>query len=313
MQNNSVQYEPIKLHPENPHYFLFRDKPTILFTSGEHYAVVMNKHFDYIKYLDTLQSLGFNHTRVYTGVKRERPGEHNIDGNSLAVLAEDFIGPWKRTDIPGALDGGNLYDLDQFDDEYFDRFKAVLEAASERGIELEIILFGPLHLGGDNVGPWGVCPLNPVNNINLKGEYEFDKVLSLQYEDMVAYMDKYVVKMVTELNDFDNFHFEIANEPYTYPGRWREGQSIYSSEALRLPWQQHVANLVFDTEAKLKYHHLISCNYSAGYGEIDKPLEHVGLYCYHYVHPETVKRNAALNVAIGMNETGINTSGKYAR
>ena len=29
---------PIRLHPENPHYFLFRGRPTVLITSGEHYG-----------------------------------------------------------------------------------------------------------------------------------------------------------------------------------------------------------------------------------------------------------------------------------
>lgn len=29
-------WPPISLHPDNPHYFLFRGKPTVLITSGEH-------------------------------------------------------------------------------------------------------------------------------------------------------------------------------------------------------------------------------------------------------------------------------------
>src|SRR5688500_16810864 len=29
-----VAAEPIKLHPDNPHYFLFRGRPTLLITSG---------------------------------------------------------------------------------------------------------------------------------------------------------------------------------------------------------------------------------------------------------------------------------------
>jgi hypothetical protein len=33
---------PIALHPQNPHYFLFRSKPTILITSGEHYGALLN-------------------------------------------------------------------------------------------------------------------------------------------------------------------------------------------------------------------------------------------------------------------------------
>ena len=30
--------KPLSLHPDNPHYFLFRDKPAVLLTSGEHYG-----------------------------------------------------------------------------------------------------------------------------------------------------------------------------------------------------------------------------------------------------------------------------------
>ncbi|HUV62551.1 MAG TPA: hypothetical protein VMW24_01570 [Sedimentisphaerales bacterium] len=47
---------PIRLHPDNPHYFLWRNRPTILITSGEHYGAVLNRQFDYEKYLQMLQS-----------------------------------------------------------------------------------------------------------------------------------------------------------------------------------------------------------------------------------------------------------------
>src|SRR5262245_29626948 len=43
--------EPLRLHPDNPHYFLFRGKPTVLITSGEHYGAVLNLDFDYVAYL----------------------------------------------------------------------------------------------------------------------------------------------------------------------------------------------------------------------------------------------------------------------
>src|SRR5512133_2685984 len=46
------------LHPANPHYFLFRGKPTVLITSGEHYGAVLNRDFDYLTYLDTLKAEG---------------------------------------------------------------------------------------------------------------------------------------------------------------------------------------------------------------------------------------------------------------
>jgi hypothetical protein len=40
--------ETLQLNPQNPHYFLFRGKPTVLITSGEHYGAVINLDFDYV-------------------------------------------------------------------------------------------------------------------------------------------------------------------------------------------------------------------------------------------------------------------------
>ena len=58
---------PLKLHPDNPRYFLFRGKPTYLITSGEHYGAIINKDFDYVPYLDELKARGFNQTRAFAG------------------------------------------------------------------------------------------------------------------------------------------------------------------------------------------------------------------------------------------------------
>jgi len=40
--------DPLALHPENPHYFLWRGKPAVLITSAEHYGAVVNLDFAYI-------------------------------------------------------------------------------------------------------------------------------------------------------------------------------------------------------------------------------------------------------------------------
>src|SRR6185437_2583634 len=74
--------EPIKVHPVNPHYYLFNGKPTILITSAEHYGGVVNKDFDYVTYLDALKSYGLNYTRIYAGAMFEPQGKF-IKGNPL--------------------------------------------------------------------------------------------------------------------------------------------------------------------------------------------------------------------------------------
>jgi hypothetical protein len=48
--------KPLALHPDNPHYFLFRGKAAVSPTSGEHYGAGLNLDFDYVRYLDMLQA-----------------------------------------------------------------------------------------------------------------------------------------------------------------------------------------------------------------------------------------------------------------
>src|SRR5439155_1460001 len=57
---------PLALHPDNPHYFLWRGKPAARVTSGEHYGAVLNLDFDYKTYLKTLQADGLNLTRTFS-------------------------------------------------------------------------------------------------------------------------------------------------------------------------------------------------------------------------------------------------------
>jgi len=59
--------KPLALHPDNPRYFLFRGKPAVLVTSGEHYGAVLNRDFDYRPYLDELKARTFNLTRTFSG------------------------------------------------------------------------------------------------------------------------------------------------------------------------------------------------------------------------------------------------------
>src|SRR5437764_13358543 len=90
---------PIALHPQNPHYFLFRGKPAILIGSTEHYGAVLNLEFDYKAYLDELKSKSLNLTRTFSGTYREIPGSFDITDNTLGP--KKYICPWKRSDQPG--------------------------------------------------------------------------------------------------------------------------------------------------------------------------------------------------------------------
>ena len=89
---------PIRLHPENPHYFQWRGKAVALITSAEHYGAVLNLDFDWQRYLETLQRDGMNYTRVFSGSYVEPVGAFGIQRNTLAPATGRFLAPWARSE-----------------------------------------------------------------------------------------------------------------------------------------------------------------------------------------------------------------------
>ena len=87
-----AEAEPIRLHPKNPHYFLYRGKAVALITSGEHYGAVFNADFDYHRYLATLEASGLNYTRLFGGSYVEVPAKSfGILRNDLAPAPGRFV------------------------------------------------------------------------------------------------------------------------------------------------------------------------------------------------------------------------------
>jgi dienelactone hydrolase len=154
---------PIRLHPDNPHYFLWRGKPAVLIASGEHYGAAMNRDFDYVRYLDELKARRFNLTRAFSGTYREVAGSFNITGNTLAPAPGRYLCPWSRSSTPGASDGGNKLDLTKWDPAYFERLKDFVAQAGQRGVVVELVLFCTMY--DENV--WNASPMNARNNTGV--------------------------------------------------------------------------------------------------------------------------------------------------
>jgi len=281
---------PLALHPENPHYFLYRGKPTVLITSAEHYGAVLNLDFDYAAYLQALADDSLNLTRVFSGSYVEPAGSFNIEKNSLAPLKDRFICPWARSETPGYPNGGNKFDLTKWDDQYFSRLKDFMDEANKRNIIVEFTLFCPFY--GEE--QWRLSPMNATNNINGVGPADRTNVYTLDRSNgLLNVQDELVRKIVTELKSYPNLIYEICNEPY-FGGVTKE-------------WQHHIATLVQETEKDFSYQHLISQNIANGSQKINDPHEGISVFNFHYATPPvTVGMNYALNKVIGDNETGFN-------
>jgi hypothetical protein len=280
-------HPPLALHPDNPRYFLFRGKPTVLVTSGEHYGAVLNLDFDYVRYLDALAKDGLNLTRLFSGTYREVPSSFGITDNTLAPKGGRYVAPWARGIEPGDFDGGMKFDLSRWDESYFRRLRDFMAEAQRRGVVVEMNLFCPFY---EEV-LWEASPMNARNNVNGVGRAPRDEVYTLEHADLTAVQEAVVRKLVSELNAFDNLYFEVANEPY-FGG-------------ITLEWQHHVARLVAEVEARLPRRHLVSMNIANGAAKVESPSPHVSIFNFHYATPpDAVAANPDLRGVIGDNETG---------
>jgi hypothetical protein len=278
----------LKLHPDNPHYFLYRGKPTVLITSGEHYGAVVNQDFNYLKYLDTLAADQLNLTRTWAGAYVEPAGAFNIADNTLAPKSGRFIAPWARADVDGYAGGGKKFDLTRWNDAYFTRLKDFVGQAEKRGIIVEMNLFCPMY----DQSQWKVSPMNSDNNINGWGQVASTNVYTLKDSGgLLEVQEKLVTKIVQELQSFDNVYYEICNEPY-FGG-------------VTMEWQHHIADVIMKAQKDHASPKLISQNIANKEARVEKPHPAVSIFNFHYATPPTtVALNYGLNKALGDNETG---------
>ncbi|MCC6142712.1 MAG: hypothetical protein IT368_02785, partial [Candidatus Hydrogenedentes bacterium] len=278
---------PIALHPDNPHYFLWRDEPTVLITSGEHYGAVLNLDFDYARYLGALQKDGLNLTRTFSGSYVELPHNFGITDNTLAPEVPRYITPWARSAEAGTNDRGAKFDLTKWDSAYFERLKDYMTKASEAGVVVEFTIFCTLY--EDPL--WAASPMNAANNINGVGDCPRQEVHKLMHDDLTEVQVALTRKIVQELKGFDNLIYEVCNEPYI-------------DDTVSMEFQHRIVDTIVEEETKLGVRHLISMNIANKEGRVEAPHPEVQVLQFHYAHTEAVTENYGHNRVIGDNETG---------
>jgi hypothetical protein len=246
----SLSAQPVRIDPGNPHYYSFHGRPTLLITSAEHYGAVLNAGFDYVAYLDALRANGLNYTRIYPGYLFEPVGKY-LTGNSLGPRPSRLILPWARSEKPGYMLGGNLFDLNRWDDAYFTRLRDFLRKADERGVVVEICFFNSQYSD-----TWAISPLYYENNVQGEGNCDWRDAQSLKHADLVRREEDYVRKITQEANAFDNVILEICDE----------AASIGTGITLAGPWVAHMADVVIATEKNLPKKHLIAQEVEGPFG-----------------------------------------------
>src|SRR6266516_38750 len=122
--------------------------------------------------------------------------------------------PWPRTGPSVATDDKPKFDLDRFDQGFFDRLRERVVASGERGIFVSVMLFEgfSLHLTAapDNIEGH---PFHAANNVNGVGIRSIDDYQVLPLEPRVqAIQAAYIRKVVDTVHDLPNVLYEVANE-----------------------------------------------------------------------------------------------------
>jgi len=235
----------ICIHSKNNKVFDYNGNPIILICATEHYGAVMNREFNYNKYIDECNDKLQNYTRLFL-LFRELQSHHN-PYSTCKVETPDYISPYKRTGPGLAPDGLKKYDLDIWDDEFFERLHDFISLAEKNNIIVEVTLFSNSYLQKlFNLIPFGMGA-----NINIDKQIKFEQFMTLQIEEVFNYQKIYVEKIVTELKEYSNIIYEICNEP-----------GLFSKDIASLSevneWQNVITKIIRDTENTLGVRHLIA-------------------------------------------------------
>ena len=241
-----MTHPPIRIHPSNPKLFEFRGRPLVLLCATEHYGSVLNRPFAFEKYVVDAAEKKQTLTRLFM-LFREQQSPMN-PYSTCKPESTDYIAPYPRTGPGTACDGQLKYDLDQWNPEFFERLHRFLALTSEAGVIVEVVLLS-------NTYGWGIWILNPLyhpNNFSDLEQVNWPDYTSMRHPKMFARQCAHVRKIVEEVNRYDNIIFEICNEP----GGNAEPASATTKEVNA--WQEAIAKVIRETEAKLPNQHLIA-------------------------------------------------------
>lgn len=230
--NNRIDNNPIRIHPQNFLFFADNSGKAIVLTGSHTWMRKRAENRQWIsddwnlqkfrKYLDFLEYWNHNYIRLWMW---EQEGTVNI---------------WVK-------EPNGKYDLSKLNHAYFDLVKSFVAEAESRGFFVGVMLFqGWSGCCEASIPDWPSHPMNINNNINgVDGDPDglsYGKLVhSLEIPEIVRFQEMYLMKMINELNDFNNVIWEIGNE------------TIRSS----IPWKTHMVQFIREYENKKPKQHLI--------------------------------------------------------
>jgi hypothetical protein len=216
-KEGNMSEDRIKIYKENPRYWQYKREPVLLLGGSVEDNLFQIPNIK--EHLDLLESVGGNYVRC-----------------TMSCRDEGNVWQFKKVD--------NLYDLEQWNDEFWRRFSTFLELTAERDIVAQIEVWATFDYYRDN---WAVNPFNPKNNINYTAEEtglpevvdshpvrtENNFFWSVPKENnqqiVLKYQRKFVDKMLSYSLKYGNILYCMDNETSVTPA-WGEYWATYIKE-----------------------------------------------------------------------------------
>lgn len=207
----------IQPYVEDPRYWQYKGKPVMLLGGNKWDAPFFIQDQETV--YDDLQAAGGNYLRY---ILKQR----QADSSSVVKLVRIF--PFRK------LNNGK-YDLNQWSDDYWDRFSDGLRMCEERAIIAQITLWDHFDFYREE---WEISPWNPKNNVNYtsgesgladsypvhpgKDTNPFMKTVPTMRDNTVVldYQKKLIAKMISIALNHNNVLYNMANEGNLGQEKW---------------------------------------------------------------------------------------------
>lgn len=208
--------------------YLTKNGKATFFLGVDTQELAANPKYNYISVLDNLVANKINKVRVWVYCSWNRTG---------------FIHPW--------LLSSGKYNLDKWNEAYWDRLSAIVSAANNRGIVVEVSIFSEYPANRSNrwvtISPWNKANnVNGVFSSNSKGHF-FPDFMNLDLmqkstsgKTLKMYQQALIDKTISELGSYPNVNFEIMNE---FPGVLELCGTARCIDQVH-PWQTYWVNYI---------------------------------------------------------------------
>ena len=239
---------PLSLRPQNSRYFTDASGRPVYLTGSHTWNNLQDigrtdppAPFDFDEYLRFMRQHRHNFIRLW----RWETSQLTVrEWNTVLFIATH---PWERNGGQPALDGKPQFDLSQFNQAYFNRMRARVQAAGANGIYVSVMLF---EGWAQQFAPDGyqAHPFNGRNNVNgidcdTNRDNKGLECFTLETPAVTEVQEAYVRKVIDTVNDLDNVLFEVSNENHSGSHDWELHFLRYVRDYERGKPKQHPVGL----------------------------------------------------------------------